>query len=101
MSGGSMHYLYEQVAEAHICFRSENDTPERRAFVKHLEKVAAALRAIEWNDSGDGADNEAELIRECLSDGAVLAEIVKEGEAAIARLKAEIARASGLGDLCS
>jgi len=72
MSGGSYDYAYlkvERVAE-------EIDldggfgccaTPlVRQAFKNHLRKVAAALKAIEWNDSGDGDDDEVDLINECL-----------------------------------
>ncbi len=38
----------------------------RRAFCAHLVLVAAAMRAIEWNDSGDGAPDEGTLLRQCL-----------------------------------
>lgn len=40
------------------------DTAARRAFIAHLRLIAAAMRAIEWEDSGDGADEEA-AIRAC------------------------------------
>jgi len=46
--------------------RFVENTVLRRALRKHLLKVAAALHAIEWNDSGDGAPDEDELIRACL-----------------------------------
>jgi hypothetical protein len=62
MSGGSMDYLYAAVEDANF----EPTTVLRRAFKKHLHKVAKALRAIEWNDSGDGDDNEDEYIDNCL-----------------------------------
>ena len=68
MSGGSMDYLCYKVEEAFFL----HGTLERKAFRKHLQLVAEALKAIEWNDSGDGADNEEELIRRCLGKGAVL-----------------------------
>lgn len=58
MSGGSMDYLYFKVQDADF---TEN-TMLRRVFRVHLQKVAAALRAIEWHDSGDGGDNEDALI---------------------------------------
>ena len=45
-----MDYLYEQVGVAQFA----EDSVLRRAMRKHLNKVAAALHAIEWNDSGDG-----------------------------------------------
>jgi hypothetical protein len=68
MSGGSMDYLYSKIEYAEF----KTDTVLRRAMRQHLWKVAAALKAIEWNDSGDGANNEDELIRACLPEGAEL-----------------------------
>jgi hypothetical protein len=73
MSGGSMNYLYRRLIDA-----AENDggdfvegfnknTGLRRQFALHMLDVADALKAIEWNDSGDGADNEDELISHCLN----------------------------------
>ena len=62
MSGGSMGYLYLKLEDAE--FRL--DTPLRKKFKKHLEKVAKALRDVEWNDSGDGANSEDESIMVCL-----------------------------------
>lgn len=59
-----MDYLSVKVEEAHFY----ESTVERKAFRDHLKKVAKALHAIEWNDSGDGADDENEAIRECLSE---------------------------------
>ena len=47
----------------------EHNTPERVAFAAHLERVAAALRAIEWVDEGHyeiGEENEA--IRACIGE---------------------------------
>lgn len=42
--------------------------PELRlAFKKHLYLVADAMKAIEWNDSGDGAKSEQELIEKVLN----------------------------------
>lgn len=66
MSGGSMDYLYLRVENASF----DAHTPERKAFRILLDKVAKALRAIEWNDSGDGAGDEDELIRACFSENA-------------------------------
>ena len=57
-----MGYLYIKVDEAEF----ELNTPLRKKFKKHLEKVAEALRAIEWNDSGDGAGSEEDMIMACL-----------------------------------
>ena len=63
MSGGSMDHLHLKVKNAQ--FRL--NTWERRAFKKHLDLVAQALKDIEWNDSGDGSDNEVESIMKCLT----------------------------------
>lgn len=62
MSGGDMGYLYRKVATAEF---AEN-TALRRVFRKHLHLVARALRAIEWNDSGDGDHDEDADIAACL-----------------------------------
>jgi len=66
MSGGSMDYLYFQVLEA----RFERTTELRRLLGEHLILVAEALRAVEWNDSGDGDDSEDMRIRKVLGDDA-------------------------------
>lgn len=69
MSGGSMNYLYSRVQDAEF----HADSLERRAFRKHLQLVAEALRAIEWVDSGDsGPGDDTAAILACLNDGAVL-----------------------------
>ena len=91
MSGGSMDYLGYKVKDA--TFRE--DTPERRALRKHLNKLSKALIAIEWNDSGDGADNESELIREALGDTAILEAAVQHAREAHKELGAELARVEG------
>jgi hypothetical protein len=63
MSGGSMNYLYILVRDAEF----HTHSPERKAFREHLMLVANALRAIEWNDSGDGDDQEVHNIMACIS----------------------------------
>jgi hypothetical protein len=87
MSGGSMNYLYSKI-EYDAVFKT--DTPERKAFRKHLVKVAAALRAIEWNDSGDGSSDEEELIRACLSPTATLEAVTEAAQKALDDLRAEL-----------
>lgn len=43
-------------------------SPElRERFREHLKLVQKAMRAIEWNDSGDGDRDEVKLIEACLS----------------------------------
>lgn len=65
MSGGSMYYLYRKVEDAEF----EQDTPERKRFAEHLQKVAKALHDIEWVDSCDyGLGDEDEAIRACVGN---------------------------------
>lgn len=63
MSGGSMDWLYLRVRDADFKLNS----PERVAFRHHLMLVAKALQSIEWNDSGDGDDQEAPNIMACIA----------------------------------
>jgi len=64
MSGGSMNYFYRKLLWE--CDFDET-TPMREAFSRHLLKVAAALKAVEWVDSGDlGPGDEDEPIAEVL-----------------------------------
>lgn len=79
MSGGSMNYLYSKVADAEF----KPDTTLRRAFKEHLKLVSVALRAIEWNDSGDGDSSEDEAIEACLPKGARLNQAFAEAKAAV------------------
>ena len=89
MSGGSMEYLYFKVESAE--FRTT--TPARRAFRAHLLNVAKALRAIEWNDSGDGDDSEDEAIAKCLGPFATLEQAIEDAKVANEELRKEIAAA--------
>lgn len=95
MSGGSYDYAYRNVVnfasdlrcgehkrcadfakhtwndECAQCEHSDEpgcdaDGELRLKFREHLRKVADAMKAIEWNDSGDGARDEAALIKACL-----------------------------------
>ena len=69
MSGGSMNYLCYRVAEAEF----STHTIERQAFKKHLQKIASAMKEIEWVDSGDTSPgNENAAIRDCLTQTAIL-----------------------------
>lgn len=90
MSGGSMDYLYSRVLDATF---SEH-TSARKALRAHLVKLAKALRAVEWADSGDSGDGEADaLIRECLSNEVIKQAATDAALKALAELKAEIERA--------
>ena len=67
-----MDYAFVRVRTAQELF--EHDTPERKAFADHLDKVAKALHDIEWVESGDyepGDENEA--IRACIGEEAIKA----------------------------
>jgi hypothetical protein len=91
MSGGSMQYLYSKI-EYDAVF--DTDTPERRAFKKHLELVAKALHDIEWVDSGDyGPGDETDAIRACLQPGAVLEAAIEQAHEAAKVLREELERA--------
>ena len=91
MSGGSMNYIYSKL-EYEATFRE--DTPERKAFAKHLKLVAKALHDIEWVDSSDyGPGDENAAIMACLSDAAVLQEGIAMAEQARDKLQVLIDKA--------
>ena len=74
MSGGSMEYFYRQIEDLEFDLNS----PERIALHKHLKKLSKALKAIEWNDSGDGDDRENELILAVIGSQALLVSSIEE-----------------------
>jgi len=83
-----MNYLYSRLEYEGIF---DTNTPERRAFAKHLKLVAKALHDIEWVDSSDyGPGDENVAIRACLNDGAVLESLIEQAKATIAALQTEI-----------
>lgn len=91
MSGGSMDYLYSKLL-AGATF--DPNTPERRAFFKHIEKVAQALHDIEWVDSGDyskGMENEA--IRACISEQQILDAMISWAREVESQLRKSIEQA--------
>ena len=93
MRGGSMNYIYSRL-EYGATFTA--DTPERRAFAKHLKLVVKALHDIEWVDSGDyGPGDENEAIRACLGDARMLQATLEMAKEAVATLQAEIDKAEG------
>jgi hypothetical protein len=91
MSGGSMDYLSHKLENVYF----KTDTALRRTFRVHLQHVADALHAIEWNDDGDGAPNEDELIRKCLPEWFELSEAMKRAVVARDELNEAILRAQG------
>ena len=72
MSGGHYDYMYLKVAqladdiELGTGEHSEAPPELRARFKTHLHKVARALKAIEYNDSGDGDPEEVDLLTEIL-----------------------------------
>ena len=76
MSGGSYDYAYVKVEEFAYSIREEGQCsaapPElRRAFAEHCHLVARAMKAVEWNDSCDGDNEEELLIRQILSEESI------------------------------
>lgn len=81
MSGGRYNYAYSRIEDFAYQFESKANTPQRKAFLRLLGKVAEAAKAIEWNDSGDGASDEDDLIKAALGDNyrsLCLAEVIQE-----------------------
>jgi len=75
MSGGSMSNLSRRIEED---ARFEENTPLRRAFREHLDRVVVALREIELADSDDttpGNADEVAAIRAVVDDAATLARV--------------------------
>ena len=58
MSGGSFDYSYRHVEDMADRLRA-SDNPQYQAFADHLTKVAAAMKAVEWEFSGDSGLEEA------------------------------------------
>jgi hypothetical protein len=92
MSGGSMNYLYSRVL---YDATFETNTPERIAFRKHLGLVSECLKAIEWNDSGDGDSREEALLLECVGKASIIEAAIEQAKESLAELQAAIARAEG------
>ena len=99
MSGGAYNYAYQTVLMFAEALRNGVDSDGddvvimldnaekrkaalelRQQFAAHLDKVAEAMRAIEWTDSGDSnVDDEAVAIRACLTDWDFMAEAKNKG----------------------
>ena len=81
MSGGSYNYAYRHLEQFGDSLQTEAsgcgyaDRTLRELFKLHCYKVAEAMRAIEWNDSGDGAAKEQELIKACIAPEALPAQM--------------------------
>lgn len=69
MSGGSYDYLYGKVDDMADSIVHRRPSNLRRMFADHLRLVSHAMHEIEWNDSGDGADDEDMAIKTVLGAG--------------------------------
>ncbi len=85
MSGGSYDYAFNKVndfADAldvdGACYPAPPGM--RAAFKEHCRLVAQAMRACEWNDSGDGDPEETEFIKAVLCRDAVGAAVVESAQ---------------------
>ena len=86
-----MNYLYSKI-EYEATFAQ--NTPERRAFARHVLLVAKALHDIEWVDSGDyGPGDDTDAIRACIGPAALLASVIEDAKEAHKALTAAIAEA--------
>jgi len=94
MSGGAWDYAYLQVDDIVDRLETSKD-PLRRALGEALRPFIAALRDIEWVDSGDySRGREHDAIRAALGEGAeeravadTLAEALTRAEALTAQLR--------------
>ena len=67
MSGGAYDYAHSKVEQAADALRlvgtGDAARPSLRAALRaRMRQLAAAMKAVEWNDSGDGDSDEASLI---------------------------------------
>lgn len=95
MSGGSYDYAYTRVDDmAGSMMGRHFDHPLRMAFARHLERVAKAMRAVEWADSGDtswDADLDA-MLRAIVTPADELHEATRQAREAHAALAAALDR---------
>jgi hypothetical protein len=61
MSGGSWDYIYSQIDEVADRLLRPGQSLERRAMGAHVRRLAAAMRAVEWVDSGDMSDDTPQI----------------------------------------
>lgn len=91
MSGGSMNYFYARLEEEANFLEN---TPERKAFARHLSLIAKALHDIEWVDSHDYArGDENEAILACIGQGAVLEAAIERAKYTLSELQAVVSQA--------
>lgn len=92
MSGGSYNYAFRTVQEMADNLSCSKDT-YKKAFSEHLTKVAKAMKAVEWVDSGDwGVLDDKDFILDVIPnlDQECLEINCKRAEELIAELKENI-----------
>lgn len=89
MSGGSYQYAYSRLENDFLYeFARRADTPERKAFLAHIQKVIEAMHDIEWVDSGDyGPGDENQAIMQCVAKADIIKCHIEEAEQACETLK--------------
>ena len=71
MSGGSWDYLYSRMEDAANRLDKSGD-PHRKALGRTMSRLATAMHAIEWVDSGDwGSPDDVVAIEKALGTEAV------------------------------
>lgn len=97
MSGGALDYVYGRVRDAsETIASSRRDKPLYVAFAKLLERVAVALKAVEWEMSGDTSSEDSEQpLRDVVSAQEELAAAVDKADAAHKTLGELLVRVRG------
>jgi len=92
MSGGNYQYAYSNLEHNFLYeFQKQANTPQRKAFARHLEKVIKAMHDIEWVDSGDyGSGDENPAIMECVTRTDVVSAAVEDAKETIKQLESVI-----------
>lgn len=97
MSGGSYEYAYRHVREMAESLRGKEINPLRKAFSEHLERVAEAMRVVEWVDSCDYVRGDEDApIRAVIAPGADIAAAIEMAERAGKALADAIAAAKAV-----
>jgi hypothetical protein len=90
MSGGSWDYVYCKFDDVATQLQSEK-SPLRRALGDHLDLIAKAMKAIEWEDSGDTAKGssreEIQAVFEDLAAEKEISVLLKDGREIIKALE--------------
>lgn len=81
MSGGQYDYVYMKVNDFLDSLQVDKDSNYdseyhgkyinyelRKKFKTHLELVSKAMKAVEWNDSGDGDEDEISILKQILRE---------------------------------